>query len=120
MDVERGPGWLFIRLHAPDARGRGAVQLADPIWAVLRQHLACRLVLELDEVPSLSSSLLDQLLLLHRRIRIRGGLMRLCGLSEEAQEVLRISDLESQFPAYPTREDAVMARLDRPAVAAGS
>jgi hypothetical protein len=34
--------------------------------------------------------------------------MRISGLSEPNQEVLRICQLDSRFPQYPNREDAVM------------
>jgi hypothetical protein len=45
---------------------------------------------------------------LHKRVTTQGGMVRLCGLSEASQDVLRISRLADRFPAYRNRTDAVM------------
>ncbi len=82
-DVDRGPDWLFVKLKP---QGFGAVdtpELAEPLWKLLEQHSLHRLVLELDNIEVLFSHLIGQLVLLHKRIAIQGGTMRLCGLSPQ-------------------------------------
>ena len=108
VDVERGPDWLFVR---PRFAARGATdtpRLAEEIWSLLEQNFTTRLVLELDQIPFLHSYLIGQLVWLHKRIHGHGGVMRICGLSQCNQDVLRICRLDNCFPQYLSREDAVM------------
>src|SRR5687767_15851729 len=73
LDVERGPDWLFVRLHgSPDADLEGE-PLAEQLWSLLEQHFIHRLVVEMDDVPALRSSLIGQLVLLYKRIHLKGG-----------------------------------------------
>lgn len=106
-EVDRGPDWLFVRLHAPTMREADAPALAEQIWDLMRSHFASRLVLELDELPLLRSSLIGELVLLHKRVHSQGGIMRLAGLSAANQSVLRMMRLEERFPHYLNRHDAV-------------
>ena len=108
MDVERGPGWLFIRLHGPPNGEADHCDLADRIWKQMEQHLIKRLVLELEDLPMLRSALIGQLVLLHKRICSNGGVLHLSGLSDHNQEVLSICRLSTCFPQYHNREEAVM------------
>ncbi len=108
VDVERGPDWLFVRLHAHTEAIFDAAGLADMLWQVLQQQLTHRLVLELDDLPILSSQLIGELVRLHKRIEQHDGLLRLVGLSERNLEALRLTRLDGSFPHYASREDAVM------------
>jgi len=108
MDVERGPDWLFVKLHGPDNGDAEGAQLADQLWSLMEQQFTYRLVLELDDVPMLRSGLLGQLVMLHKRIHTRGGILRLSGLSDENLLTLRVCRLDHAFSHYPTRENAVM------------
>ena len=108
MEVERGPDWLFVRVHAPPDSAAEKTNLAEQLWSLLAQHFTYRVILELDDLPILRSFLIGQLVRLHKRIHTRGGLLRLCGLSDDNQRVLRASRLEPPFPHYRSRADAVM------------
>jgi anti-anti-sigma regulatory factor len=105
-DVDRGPDWLFVKLRGPDVLAGEGASLAEALWSMLAEHFIYRLVLELDDVE-LRSQLLGQLVALHKRIHNQGGLMRLCGLSDINQQVLRAGRLETRFPNYRNREEAV-------------
>jgi anti-anti-sigma factor len=107
FDVDRGPDWVFVRLH-PDDNNLEADSLADKLWAVLEQSFTYRLVLELDEVPILQSYLIAQLVLIAKRINSHSGLLRLCGLSPANQEVIRLCRLDGCLPHFGNRGDAVM------------
>jgi anti-anti-sigma factor len=107
FDVDRGPDWVFVRLH-PDDSNLEPDSLADKLWAVLEQSFTYRLVLELDEVPILQSYLIAQLVLISKRINSHGGLLRLCGLSPANQEVIRMCRLDGCLPHFVNRGDAVM------------
>jgi anti-anti-sigma factor len=108
-DVDRGPDWLLVRLHAPKRElGEGA-RLADDLWSLLQGHMVHRMVLELDDIDRLQSTVLGQLVHLHDRVSRDGGVLRLCGLSPASRQVLRACRLESRFPAYNDRRAAIMA-----------
>lgn len=111
LEVERGPDWLYVRLRRPDAEADDTPPLAERLWWLLEEHFTRRLILELDELDVLCSYLIGQLVLLHKRIVVNGGMLRICGLSEDNQQVLRIARLGGRFPAYPDRHAAIMGRL---------
>ena len=108
MEMERGPDWLFVRLIGNEAHGWQGGGLADALWNVMQQQFTHRLVLEMEHVARLHSSLLGQLVLLHKRIHTEGGLLRLSGLSESNCQVLRQSRLDDRLPTFACREAAVM------------
>ncbi len=107
VSVERGPDWLFIRLQAGSAAGDDFSQLAEQVWNVVQQHFVYRVVLEIEGLNVLRSSLIGQLVLLHKRLHTQGGMLRLCGLSEGQQHAIACSRLDSRFPVYANREQAV-------------
>jgi anti-sigma B factor antagonist len=108
MEIDRGPDWLFIRLSPPHHGDTGEITLAEMIWRKLEQSFCYRVVLELDEVGYLRSWMIGELVRLHKRVTSNGGMLRLAGLSKEAEAVLRICRLADRFPAYRNRTDAVM------------
>jgi anti-anti-sigma factor len=108
-DVDRGPDWLMVRLHAPASRAGDGAGLADDLWTLLRGHLVRRIVLELDDVDRLRSSLVGQLVTLQDRVTQDGGVFRVCGLSDDNRNVLRACRLDSRFPDYHNRREAIMA-----------
>jgi len=108
VEIDRGPDWLFIRLRPPPGPDSGEVPLAEMIWQRLEQSFCHRVVLELDDVRWMRSWMIGELVKLHKRLAASGGMMRLCGLSEANQEVLRACRLNDRFPAYRNRTDAVM------------
>jgi len=109
MDVERGPDWIFLRLRpATHEQGTDDLALANRIWSVLEQSFVYRLVLELDAVDHLHSSIIAQLVLLSKRIHSHGGLLRLCGLTPVNQQVIHTCRLDGCLPNYDSRSDAVM------------
>ena len=109
MELDRGPDWLFVRISK---LGNSPRDLAESLCQLLDREFAHRLVLELDNVTSVQSEFVGQLVALHQRVKSNGGLMRICGLSDENQAVLRTSRLASYFPHYRSRQEAVMG--DRP------
>ena len=103
MDVDRGPDWMFVRLHPAEELGPGDLSLAEKIWSILQQSFVYRLVLELDELEMLQSSVIAQLVLLAKRIHSHNGMLRLCGLSNANQQVIHICRLDGCLPNYGSR-----------------
>jgi anti-anti-sigma factor len=108
LDIDRGPDWLFIRLRPPHGGDTGEIALAETIWEKLEQSFCHRVVLELNDVDFLRSWFVGELVKLHKRLTSQGGMMRLCGLSQPNENVLRICRLADRFPAYRNRTEAVM------------
>lgn len=113
LDLDRGPDWLFIRPVPQDDALSAEVDLAEAIWERMEQQFLNRVVVEMDAVPLLRSWLIGQLVLLHKRIVSRGGLVRLAGMSDDNQRVLEMVHLNDRFPQYTDRGSAVMGQ--RPA-----
>lgn len=114
LHVERGPEWLFVRVEAPAHGGIDAPPLAQSLWSLLESHFTYRVVVELQDLRLLDSYLVGQLVLLHKRIHSHGGVLRLCGLSEHNQQVLRDCQLGGRLPHYGNREEAIWGSLYRP------
>ncbi len=100
-----GP-WLVARLH-PGPRPFGdVIGVALPMWEEMERRWATLLVIEMDEVEFLSSSLMGELVRLYKRIAQRDGAMRLCGLRPECAEALRVCRLDEVLPTYANHHDA--------------
>ena len=108
MDLDRGPDWMFVRLRPPRHGDTHEVDLAETIWEMMDQSFTHRLVLEMEEIWLLRSWMIGELVKLHKRVAANGGLLRLCGLSDDNHEVLQMCRLDARFPQYRTRSDAVM------------
>jgi anti-anti-sigma factor len=87
------------------------VDLANRIWKALEQQFTYRLVLELDDLEILRSYLLGQLVVLHKRIHERGGMLRLSGLSENSLRALQACRLDHSFSRYRTRDEAIKSHV---------
>ena len=114
LEVERGPDWLFVTVGRPLPTDSDTPSLADEIWSILDRHFCYRLVLQLDGIRTLDRDLLRELVLLYRRIRRHGGMMRLCGLSAQHCTMLQESGLIRRFPAYQDLQEAVMGDCHKP------
>ncbi len=108
IQLDRGPDWLFVRLIGEAPFDSDGIDFSDRVWVLLQQQFSHRLIIEMDQVDWLRSHLIGELVRLHKRIYTAGGVMRLCGLSDNNQEVLRSSRLAERFPQYANREEAVM------------
>jgi anti-anti-sigma factor len=111
LSVEHGPDWIFVRFRSPSREFAETPPLADGVWELLEQRGLYRVIFELDELEVLCSSLIGQLVLLHKRVSVHGGTLRVCGLSPENQQVLRLCRLDDRFPPYRNRGDAVVGHL---------
>jgi anti-anti-sigma factor len=112
FDVDRGPDWLIVKIWALDADPLDPPPLASQFWALAERHFTYRLVLEMDQIKVLNSSLIGQLIQLYKLLSEHDGVLRLCGLSPANRRILHRSALEGHFPAYGTREEAVLGGAD--------
>jgi anti-anti-sigma regulatory factor len=107
-ELEHGPDWLFVKLHGPQGDDADATGLAEGLLTLLREELTRRMVLELEGLETVTDDFVDELLQLRDSLEAEGGLLRLCGLSREHQERLRMTDTICRLPQFRDREEAVM------------
>ncbi len=112
FEVDRGPDWLLVRVRRLQDDASTSAQFAERLWQLLEQHFTYRLMLELDQIVLLNSTLIGQLIQLHKRIREHDGVLRLCGLSSHNRSVLHVCALEDRFRSYDSRVEAIMGGAD--------
>ena len=83
-------------------------QAADLIMAPLRDQEVPLVIVDLSEVGYFGS-FLALLLRCHKFVKSRGGELVLCGASEMAAELLRITALDTLWAIYDTRDEALEA-----------
>lgn len=66
-----------------------------------------RLVLDMSQTGFIGSTFIELLVRTWKRLRERGGTLSLCELQPFCQEVLRVTHLETIWPCYPTRDEAI-------------
>jgi hypothetical protein len=108
LEVDRGPNWLFVTVR-PTTGSCDLDSLTDELWAVVAKHFIYRLVVELDAVGDLSSSVVAQLIELRDRLEANGGALRVCGLSAPSIDALAHYKLPGTLYNHPSRVSAVLA-----------
>ena len=111
LAVDISAEWIFVRLHRDRDDAEHMPRLAERVWSIAEEHHKFRVVMEFDEGILLTSHLVGQLVLLHKRLHQRSGVLRICGLTKTNYQVLEIMRLHTRFPNYLTREDAVMGHV---------
>ena len=82
-------------------------QIQEQLSAVLASATEPKLVMDFSRVAHMSSSALGMLITLHKRIREKGGELRLCGISPSIYEVFVITRLNEIFRIVQTRPQAL-------------
>jgi len=108
MDVDFGTDWMFIRICRDGYDAEASPPLAERAWLIAEQSDINRMVIEVDDATLLSSHLVGQLILLHKRAHLSSGVMRLCDISHKNYRVIEQMRLTDRFPNYRNREQAVM------------
>lgn len=66
-------------------------------------------IFDLGQVDYFGSVFLSLLLRCHKAVKPKGGELVLCGASEMADELLRVTALDTLWAIYVTREEAIEA-----------
>ncbi len=82
-------------------------QIADQLFALAAASGAPRLVLDFVNVGHMSSSALGMLITLHKRVREKGGRLRLCNIKPSIYEVFVITRLNEVFGICADRAEAL-------------
>lgn len=82
---------------------------ADLVLAPLARQRVPLVVFDLSQVSYFGSVFLALLLRCHKLVRQKGGELVLCGASKLARELLQITNLDTLWAIYDTREEALEA-----------
>jgi anti-anti-sigma factor len=96
-------GFPTAYLQAEDAIEKVGAELLD----LVDGRGFNKLVLSFDGVRFVSSSMLAQMIKLHKRLAKTGGKLRICSLNPSIQEVLRHSHLDRLLDIHPTEAAAM-------------
>ena len=108
LHVDVGPEWIFFRVRKASQAADPTPPLAECAWDAIDEHQIYRVVVELESGVMLTSFLVGQLVLLHKRCHQAGGVTRICGFDRVVYSVLETMRLDQRFPNYQSRQDAVM------------
>ena len=84
-------------------------QAAEIVMSPLREQKVPIVIFDLSEVSYFGSVFLALLLRCHKLVKSRGGELVLCGASDLAHELLRITALDTLWAIYDTKEEALAA-----------
>jgi anti-sigma B factor antagonist len=101
------PGATVLAVRG-EADLHSAPRLRDAIATAIEDG-AQELVLDLTETTFVDSMILGVLLGTMKRLRARGGQLRLVVASAEIRRIFEITQLDRVLPLYDTREEAVGA-----------
>jgi len=84
-------------------------QAAEVVMAPLTETDVPLVIFDLSEVNYFGSVFLSLMLRCHKAVKPQGGELVLCGASEMAEELLRVTALDTLWAIYSTREQAIEA-----------
>jgi anti-anti-sigma factor len=84
-------------------------QAAEIVLSPLKKNPASGVIVDLSGVSFFGSVFLSLLLRCHKLIKQQGGEMVICGASEHAKELLRLTALDTIWAIYDNREEALEA-----------
>jgi anti-anti-sigma factor len=84
-------------------------QAAEIVMSPLRNQDVPMVVVDLSDVGYFGSVFLALLLRCHKFVKSRGGELVLCGASDMARELLRVTSLDTLWAIYETRDEALEA-----------
>lgn len=106
-DLDRGPGWLIVKLYGPNGDEANATGLAECLRTMMRQEFKDRLLLELEHLQGMPWDFVRELCLLRDELEGQGAILRLCGMTPENESRLCGRDTSSRFSHYRDREEAI-------------
>ncbi len=83
------------------------MEIGDQLNALVSAAESPRIVLDFQNVGHMSSSALGMLITLHKRIRDKGGQLRLCSIQPSIEEIFVITRLSEIFDISESRPEAL-------------
>ncbi len=103
---ERLGGSILVQFHQEMLTDEINVdQLGHELTAVVEQPGWQRIIISLENVAHITSSVLGKLIHLHRHLQRKEGKMALCELSENVMEIMETSRLDTYFSIFSSVEE---------------
>jgi anti-sigma B factor antagonist len=87
-------------------------KLGQELYQLVEQNARRKLVFDFSGVEFFSSAAIGKLISLHGKLKVRGGLMKLCNLRPEIFEVFRVCRLNRVFDIRQDKADAMRSFED--------
>lgn len=105
-------GDVAVIIPSPEVEGMSESviqQAAQMVLSPLKADTPAGLVIDLSQVKYFGSVFLSFLLRCHTPMRINGSEMVLAGVNDRIRELLRLTNLDTLWAIYDTREEALEA-----------
>ena len=83
------------------------MQIGEQLTELVAQADVPRIVVDFGTVVHMSSSALGVLITLHKRVREKGGQLRLCNIQPTIYEIFMITRLNEIFDVHASRAEAL-------------
>lgn len=82
-------------------------ELGIELFALVEQNGYSKLLLDFSRVGFLSSAALGKLIMLYKKVAVRQGVLKLCGITPEIRELFAMMNLDRIFTICSTESDAL-------------
>ena len=89
--------------------------LNDELSWLTEQDSVSKLLINLNNVRFLSSAAINKMIVLDKRMKEKGGQIRLCCLRPEVRDVFEITNLNTVFKIFDEQSDAIKSLEKLPA-----
>ena len=89
-------------LHEPEI-----VHETDDLLSYLNSAPTSNLLIDLNQGTYLGTAMLGAIVKLWKRVALQGGRLALCNVSEGVLMVLRVTKLQTVWPIFASRQDAI-------------
>jgi anti-sigma B factor antagonist len=83
------------------------LQLGEELQRLIEKDGTRDLLLDFSNVEFLSSAALNKLIILDKKVKLKSGQLKLCGMTPEIREVFVITRLNQLFDIVDTRDNAL-------------
>ena len=104
-----------ITLSGRITLGQGTQRLREAVQEVIRRGRT-KVLLNLDEVLSMDSTGLGELVAAHRRVMEAGGQLKLMKLTQVARNLMQITQLYTVFEIFADERSALASFRTRPRI----
>lgn len=114
MQVEEQDGVTVVSFHQAQLIDEGTIREIAETLLQFAKTTSPKLLLVLENIDYMASSMLGKLINLQRKARANQGRLALCSILPDTLEVFRVSKLDNYFEIFPDRA-AALAALNQPA-----
>jgi anti-sigma B factor antagonist len=93
----------IVRLSGP----RIGLESREALYELVDARGPLNLILNLEEIPVLTSSPIGLLVSLRNRVQALGGSVALCHVAADVREILRLTSVDGLFPIFGTEAEAI-------------